>query len=174
MLKNKSYFKKTNKFSKNTRMFEEDYTTIEVTKYMNSINEADRNFTNFVKSQGADKYITMCKIYKCLKTESDALNKYFIAEEIFKNYSMLNLKVLIEKNTKMRLTDNEIIMNVRKFNFKEDSGIRLFFLRKDDELILVLADIYHLIFPSKGRDSQAEYKRKKDFKFNLNNICKYS
>ena len=77
----------------------------------------------------------------------------------------------IFENAGMDLTIQEIVMNVRKFDYKNDSGIRLYFLKtKNDEMILILIDLYHLVFVSSNRDIKTEYERRKKYSYDLNNI----
>lgn len=169
---NNSYFKKINKFSSNTRMLEENFSSINVKKYMKSIKDEAEYFTNFVKSQGAEKYKTMCAIYYNFDHDSNTINRDFVVNEIIQNANLLKLKKLIKENTGMDLSIKEIIMNIRKFDYNKDSGIRLYFLKdKNNEMTFVLVDLYHLVFPSENRNYQLDYERKKDCKYDLKNIC---
>ena len=167
----KTYLKKINKFSSNPRMIEENFSSINVTKYMKSMKDESEQFTNFVKSQGTEKYKSMRNIYYLLQRNINTINREFVVNEIIQNGLLLKLKKLIFENTEMDLTIQEIVMNVRKFDYKNDSGIRLYFLKtKKDEMILILIDLYHLVFVSANRDIKTEYERRKKYSYNLNNI----
>lgn len=172
---NRTYFNKKNKFSSNTRMIEENLSSFNMNEYMKSIKDETVYFTNFVKSQGAEKYKSMRTICYKFENDTNTINRDFVVNEIIKDANLLKLKMLIKENTGMDLSVNEIVMNVRKFDYNDDTGIRLYFFKdKSNKMTLILVDLYHLVFPSKNRNYKLDYQRKEDCNYDLKNIYLHS
>ena len=111
MLKDKhSYLKRHNRFSANTRMIPEYFSIINITKYMQSLKNEKERFTNFVKSQGTEKYKSMRNIYFNFNKSLDTIDRDFIVDEIILNDGTYKLQSLILEN--LIIIDEKILIMI--------------------------------------------------------------
>ena len=156
MLENRKKFNlRTNRFCK--EQYETiEYSCMQVSKNLKSLNIENEYFTNFCKSNGCKKYMTIKKLYLENKSKINILDKYFLSDELINDkekndsYKINRLKRIIQIFGE-NLTFSQIINNVIKFKYKYDEEIQLYVFRNGKILNLVLIDLYHLgIFARKN------------------------
>lgn len=130
------------------RFEEEQYSCLKMKKNFKSMHDKDNKFTNYEKSCGTDSYAELRKIYKDFKNGVDILNKYFIGDELLSDKKKIErLRNIFYNNTQETINYYEIVNKVRKYKHREVPRIQFYIHRCNNELNLILVDVYHLGIP---------------------------
>lgn len=149
------------------RFDEEQYSCLKIKRNFKSIHDKDNKFTNYEKSCGTDSYAELRKIYKDFKNGVDILNKYFIGDELLSDKKKIErLMNIFYNNTQETIKYYEIVNKVRKYKHKEIPRIQFYIHRCNNELNLILVDIYHLGIPGKKNN---KYIDDRIYRKNMNN-----
>lgn len=167
--------KKIARFQENEHLEEIEFGNLEMDFAMKSINLEKEEFTNKCKSLASEQYKTIKELYYRYKNGENILAD-FCCEDLLPFDNINRLKEIIKYN----LLGKEIpIYEIYKFSYKENNKIRFYIKNDNENLKVVLIDLFHLALPSKrGYKTKEEMQKEtylvnKSNSININLIKKY-
>lgn len=175
MLGNNRFVQRENRFKNNVFFTSKEYDSFCFNGNLKSDHYPDLKFTNFVNSREKKIYKELREICVKLITSVNALEHYFIADEIkLSGNSKINrLYQIMTRVNKKEIGSKNCIL---KFKNKEEPQMQFYIQNDSGKLKVILIDLYHLGIEAKNwkigkYDLNGAYKANKKCKFDINNIA---
>ena len=178
------FISRSNRFSENGPVFKSNNIyDIKIGISLESKNDKEDYFTNFLNSDKQDNYVRMCKLYnQVLKNDSSFINKDYVCDEIYDNGKVVDRLIkIINYKSSLQITKNDI-NHIFKLKHKDNKKLHIYINLNSEKAELILIDLYHLSMPAdiwknkklvkRGslEETKKSYRKFEQCKYNLNNI----
>lgn len=174
MQENNIFYKRINRFSKNTRFEKETFEVFDFNNNLKSDKIEELEFTNFLSSDKSQKYFNLLNICDELMKKNISINKLFIFDEF--DSSKYNAKRVYEIINKVNNSEINPQKLIYKLKSKDDPAIQFYILKEGNRLKLELIDVYHLVIKAINKktgkvNAKQVYIKRKKCNYNIINIA---
>lgn len=175
MQENNIFYKRVNRFSNNISYQKEEYDSFDFNGNLKSDKFEELEFTNYLSSNGCNKYFLLLEICEKINNNIINFNKYFIPDEFDSSkYSSKRVFNIINAINKRNVPKETLIY---KFKSKKDPEIQFYAVLDNRVLKLYAIDIYHLIIEAINKktgkaDRFGIYNKRKNCSYDIAEIKK--